>query len=190
MIHLLGKEAKGEGVYKKMYELGDKILTSSEIAERVKQLGSEITTDYKGKQLLVVGVLKGAVIFLSDLIRSIDLSVEIDFMAVSSYGASTKSSGIVKILKDLDTDIKGKDVLLVDDILDTGLTLNYLLRLLREREPASCEACVLLDKPERRKVDVKVKYIGFSIPDLFVVGYGLDYAGKYRNLPDIYSVIT
>ena len=143
----------------------------------------EISRDYQGKELFLVGVLKGAVFFLSDLMRAIEVPCEVDFMAVASYGSSTDSSGVVRILKDLDATIEGKDVLIVEDIIDSGLTLSYLLRTLRAREPRSLEVCALLTKPERREVDLPIRYTGFEIPNKFVIGYGLDHAERYRNLP-------
>nr|MDD6335963.1 hypoxanthine phosphoribosyltransferase [bacterium] len=174
-----------------MQDLHGKVLISRQrIAERVAQLGQQITKDYAGRELLVVGILKGASIFMCDLIRAIDLPLQIDFMAVSSYGASTVSSGAVRILKDLDQSCKGKDVLIVEDIVDTGLTLQYLTEALMARGVRSLEVCCLLDKPSRRKSTVAPLYIGFTIPDAFIVGYGLDYAEKYRNLPDICQLPT
>lgn len=171
------------------------LLTKEELHEKVKELGRQITQDYQGKNLLVVTVLKGAVVFLADLLREIDVPAEIDFMVVSSYGAGTKSSGVVKIVKDLDVPLKDKDLLIVEDILDSGMTLSYLKELLEGREPRSIRIATLLDKPARRKVDLKADYIGYSVPDEFVVGYGLDYDEKYRNLPyigilkpEVYSV--
>ncbi|WP_129596487.1 hypoxanthine phosphoribosyltransferase [Anaerophilus nitritogenes] len=151
--------------------------------EKVEELGKQIAMDYKDKDLLVVGILKGANVFMSDLIRKIDLPISIDFMAVSSYGLSTTSSGVVKIIKDLDDSIEKKNVLIVEDIIDTGLTLHYLCKNLLSRKPKSLKICTLLDKPERRKIDLKVDYKGFDIPDEFIIGYGIDYAEKYRNLP-------
>lgn len=161
------------------------LISEEQLADRIAELGKEITADYQGRQILMIGVLRGAVIFMSDLARAIKLPVAIDFMAVSSYGAGTTSSGVVRILKDLDEDVEGKHVLVVEDIIDSGLTLNYLLDNLKSRKPASIKLCTLLNKPERRKVNVHIDYNGFSIPDYFVVGYGLDYAEKYRNLPFI-----
>ncbi|HHW44002.1 hypoxanthine phosphoribosyltransferase [Desulfofundulus thermobenzoicus] len=161
------------------------LLTEQEIAARVRQLGEEISRDYAGKEPLVVGILKGAVIFMADLVRCLSIPVRMDFMAVSSYGASSQSSGVVRILKDLEHNIGGMDVLLVEDIVDTGLTLNYLRENLLTRGPASLKICTLLDKPGRRRVNVPVDYNGFIIPDEFVVGYGLDYNGRYRHLRDI-----
>jgi hypoxanthine phosphoribosyltransferase len=159
------------------------LISENELAVRIEEMGKAMTKDYKGKDLFVVGVLKGANIFMSDLIRKIDLPMHMDFMAVSSYGMSTESSGTVRILKDLDFSIEGKDVLIVEDIIDSGLTLKYLTRILMERKPASLKICTLLDKPERRKADLIVDYIGFKIPDAFIVGYGIDFAESYRNLP-------
>lgn len=159
------------------------LISEEKLKEKIRELGKQIEKDYKDKDLLVVCVLKGAVLFLSDLIREINLPLNIDFMAVSSYGNSTKSSGVVRIIKDLEKDIQGKDLLIVEDIVDSGLTLSYLIENLKSREPRSVKLCTLLDKPERRKVDVSIDYTGFVIPDEFVVGYGLDFAEVYRNLP-------
>ena len=159
------------------------LLTEEEIELRVKELGKEITKDYEGKELLVVGILKGAVIFMAELCKNIDLPIMIDFMAVSSYGNSSISTGEVKINKDLDFSVEGKDVLIVEDIIDTGFTLSYLTDNLRKRGANSVRIVTLLDKHDRRNVEVKVDYLGFSIPDEFVVGYGLDYSERYRNLP-------
>jgi hypoxanthine phosphoribosyltransferase len=161
------------------------LISEEELASRIKAMGEEITADYAGKEILMIGVLRGAVIFMADLARAIKVPVAIDFMAVSSYGSSTSSSGVVRILKDLDEDVEGKHVLIVEDIIDSGLTLKYLLENLKSRKPASIKICTLLNKPERRKVDVDITYNGFIVPDEFVVGYGLDYAEKYRNLPFI-----
>jgi hypoxanthine phosphoribosyltransferase len=161
------------------------LLEEADIQKKVKELGDRISQDYQGRELLVIGILKGALIFMADLVRNISLPVTIDFMAVSSYGTSTASSGVVRILRDLDQDIYGKDVLIVEDIVDTGLTLNYLVANLRARQPRTLKVCALLDKPSRRRVEVDAEYIGFSIPDLFVIGYGLDYAEQYRHLPYI-----
>ena len=166
-------------------EVKEVLLTEEEISFRIKELGKEISKDYKGKDLLLVGILKGAVIFMAELCKNIDLPLKIDFMAVSSYGSSTKSSGVVRIQKDLDEEIEGKDVLIVEDIVDTGLTLNYLVENLLSRKPASLKICCCLDKPNRRKAAINIDYVGFSIPDEFVIGYGLDYAQKFRNLPYI-----
>jgi len=159
------------------------LVTEEEIREIVKELGVKITADYKGKNLFLITVLKGAVLFLGDLMRAIECPCEIEFMVTSSYGSGTVSSGNVKIVKDIDVPLDGKDILIVEDILDTGLTLNFLMDLLKNRNPNSIEICTLLDKPSRRVRDVKAKYIGREIPDEFVVGYGLDYAEKYRALP-------
>lgn len=159
------------------------LLTEEEIESRVKELGKEITKDYEGKDLLVVGILKGAVIFMSELCKNIDLPIMIDFMAVSSYGNSSISTGEVKINKDLDFSVEGKDVLIVEDIIDTGFTLSYLTDNLKKRGANSVRIVTLLDKPDRRNIEIKVDYLGFSIPDEFVVGYGLDYSERYRNLP-------
>jgi hypoxanthine phosphoribosyltransferase len=153
------------------------------LRRRVEQLGEEISGDYEGRDLLLVGVLKGAVFFMADLMRGLTIPCEIDFMAISSYGDSTDSSGVVRILKDLDINIEGRDVLVVEDIIDSGLTLSYLMRNLEAREPASLEICALLTKPERREIEVPVRYVGFEIPNRFVIGYGLDFGERYRNLP-------
>ncbi|MHB8642911.1 MAG: hypoxanthine phosphoribosyltransferase [Gaiellaceae bacterium] len=150
---------------------------------RIAELGAEISDDYRDKDLLLVGVLKGAVFFMADLMRNLSISCEVDFMAISSYGDSTDSSGVVRILKDLDINIEGRDVLVVEDIIDSGLTLSYLIRNLESRDPSSLEICALLTKPGRREIDVPVRYTGFEIPNEFVIGYGLDYAERYRNLP-------
>jgi hypoxanthine phosphoribosyltransferase len=163
--------------------IGDTLVQPEDLAGRVRQLGSEISADYAGRDLFLIGVLKGAVFFLADLMRSIEVPCEVDFMAVASYGSSTDSSGVVRILKDLDATIEGREVLIVEDIVDSGLTLSYLLRTLRARDPASLEVCALLTKPERRKVELPIRYVGFEIPNNFVVGYGLDHAERYRNLP-------
>ena len=161
-----------------------KILISEEqLAAKVAELGAAISRDYEGKKLMILGVLKGSVVFMADLLRHITIPVEMDFMAVSSYGAGVKTTGVVKILKDLDRLIEGYHVLVVADILDSGMTLSYLTELLRDRGPASVRIATLLDKPERRKVDIAPDYVGFTVPDEFVVGYGLDYAELYRNLP-------
>ncbi|NLZ38932.1 MAG: hypoxanthine phosphoribosyltransferase [Firmicutes bacterium] len=161
------------------------LLSREEIAEKIAQLGEQISQDYAGKEILLICVLKGAVIFLADLMRHISVPVQIDFMAVSSYGAATESSGVVRILKDLDGSIEGKHCLIVEDIIDSGLTLKYLKENLQSRQPASLKIVTLLDKPERRRVEITPDYCGFQIPDEFVVGYGLDFAEQYRSLPDI-----
>ena len=163
--------------------IGEILVQADELQHRVRQMGAEITRDYEGKDLLLIGVLKGAVFFLADLMREIECPCEVDFMAVSSYGSSTDSSGVVRILKDLDASIEGRDVLIVEDIVDSGLTLQYLLRNLGARDPASLEVCALLTKPERRKAEVPIKYTGFEIPNRFAIGYGLDHAERWRNLP-------
>jgi len=163
--------------------IGQILVQPDDLAHRVRELASEISGDYEGKDLLLVGVLKGAVFFLSDLMRELEVDCEVDFMAVSSYGSSTESSGVVRILKDLDASIDGRDVLVVEDIVDSGLTLKYLLRTLAARNPASLEVVALLEKPERRKVDLQIRYTGFEIPNRFVVGYGLDHGERFRNLP-------
>ncbi len=166
-------------------DIKEVLLCADAIRKRVRELGAEITADYAGKELVVVGILKGAVVFLSDLVRSLDCTTKFDFMAVSSYGASTHTSGVVRITKDLDDSIDGKHVLIIEDVVDTGLTLNYLRGVLQARSPASLRICALLDKPSRRRAAVKVDYTGFEIPDAFVVGYGLDFNGRYRHLPFI-----
>ena len=171
------------------------LLSEEEIRAKCKEMGARISPEYKGKNLMLVTVLKGAVVFLADLMRAIEVPAEIDFMVVSSYGSGVKSSGVVKIVKDLDVPLAGKDLLIVEDILDSGLTLSYIKELLASRGPASIKIATLLDKPSRRKVDLVADYIGFSVPDEFVIGYGLDYDEKYRNLPyigilkpEVYSV--
>lgn len=166
-------------------DLQEILLTEQQIARKVQELGERISEDYRGNDILMVGVLKGAVIFMADLVRRITVPVSIDFMAVSSYGKASESSGVVQILKDLDRNIAGRHVILVEDIVDTGLTLKYMMENLSTRKPASLKICTLLDKPSRRKADVTPDYNGFVIPDKFVVGYGLDCAEKYRNLRDI-----
>ena len=159
------------------------IISKEQIRERVAELGRDISRDYAGESVLLVAVLRGAALFIADLSRAVDVPVELDFMAVSSYGSSTKSSGVVRILKDLDEQIEGRHVLVVEDILDTGLTLKYLLKNLASRKPASLEVVTLLSKEGKQRVPISCKYIGFSVPDAFVVGYGLDFAERYRNLP-------
>jgi len=161
----------------------DVLIDRDALQRRIAELGEEISADYAGRDLLLVGVLKGAVFFMADLMRGLSIPCEIDFMAISSYGDSTDSSGVVRILKDLDINIEGRAVLVVEDIIDSGLTLSYLMRNLEAREPASLEICALLTKPERREIDVPVRYVGFEIPNRFVIGYGLDFAERYRNLP-------
>jgi hypoxanthine phosphoribosyltransferase len=161
----------------------DVLIDRDRLQRRIAELGEEISADYAGRDLLLVGVLKGAVFFMADLMRGLSIPCEIDFMAISSYGDSTDSSGVVRILKDLDINIEGRDVLVVEDIIDSGLTLSYLMRNLEAREPASLEICALLTKPERREIEVPVRYVGFEIPNRFVIGYGLDFGERYRNLP-------
>ena len=171
-------------------DLKDELLiTRDQIAKRVKEMGAEITRDFEGKDLTVICILKGAVVFFVDLVREIDLPMTMDFMAISSYGSATKSSGVVRILKDLDKPINGKDVLIVEDIIDSGNTLSKVREILSLREPKSLAICTLLDKPDRREVQVPVEFVGFSIPDEFVVGYGIDYAQRYRHLPYVGKVV-
>ena len=159
------------------------LIEEEALQARIVELGSEISDDYRGRDLLLIGVLKGAVFFMADLMRRIEIPCEVDFMAISSYGAGVDSSGVVRILKDLDVSIEGRNVLVVEDIIDSGLTLSYLMRNLEAREPATLEICALLTKPARREIDVPVRYTGFEIPNEFVVGYGLDFGERYRNLP-------
>jgi hypoxanthine phosphoribosyltransferase len=163
--------------------IGEILVPEDDLNRRVKEIAEQVSEDYKGKDLVLIGVLKGAVFFLSDLMRHLTVPCEVDFMAVASYGSATKSSGVVRILKDLDTVIADRDVLIVEDIVDSGLTLQYLLRNLAGRNPRSLEVCALLIKPERRKVELETRYVGFEIPDRFAIGYGLDHAERYRNLP-------
>ncbi len=165
-----------------MSRIGETLVTASDLERRVKELGAEISRDYEGRDLLLIGVLKGAVPFLADLMRELTVDCEVDFMAVSSYGSATDSSGVVRILKDLDAAIDGRDVLVVEDIIDSGLTLHYLMKNLKARSPASLEVCALLTKPERRRVDLPIRYVGFEIPNKFAIGYGLDHDQRYRNL--------
>ena len=164
-------------------DVGEVLIDEDTLRGRIVELGAEISADYEGRDLLLVGVLKGAVFFMADLMRELTVPCEIDFMAISSYGAATDSSGVVRILKDLDINIASRHVLVVEDIIDSGLTLSYLMRNLKARKPASLEICALLTKPERREIDVPVRYVGFEIPNKFVIGYGLDFAERYRNLP-------
>ena len=164
-------------------KIGEILVQPDELKQRVRALGEEVSAEYADRDLLLVGVLKGAVFFLADLMRHIEIPCEVDFMAVSSYGSATDSSGVVRILKDLDTAIEDRHVLIVEDIVDSGLTLQYLLRNLGARNPASLEVCALLTKPDRRKVELPIKFVGFEIPDRFAIGYGLDFAERYRNLP-------
>ena len=161
------------------------LIPKAEIDSMCCRLGEQITHDYKGKEIILIGVLKGAFVFMADLARYIDVPCRIDFMSVSSYGSGTRTSGVVRITKDLDSDISGKHIIVVEDIVDTGLTLKHLRELLSTRNPASIALCTAFDKPDRRKVDLEVEYTGLQIPDEFIVGYGLDFDGKYRNLPDV-----
>jgi hypoxanthine phosphoribosyltransferase len=163
--------------------VGEVLIDEEALAGRITELAEEVSNDYAGRDLLLIGVLKGAVFFMADLMRQITVPCEVDFMAISSYGGSTDSSGVVRILKDLDINIRERDVLVVEDIIDSGLTLQYLMRNLSSREPASLEVCALLTKPERREIEVPVRYVGFEIPNRFVIGYGLDFGERYRNLP-------
>ena len=163
--------------------IGDVLISESDLRARVAELGAEVSRDYEGRNLFMVGVLKGAVLFIADLMRELEVPCEIDFMAVSSYGSETDSSGVVRIMKDLDAPIEDRDVLLVEDIIDSGLTLHYLLKNLRARNPRSLEVCALLTKPERRRVDLPIRYVGFEIPNRFAIGYGLDHDQRHRNLP-------
>ncbi|WP_177160495.1 hypoxanthine phosphoribosyltransferase [uncultured Fusobacterium sp.] len=165
------------------------LISEEKLAARVAELGKQIEKDYQGKDLVCVGLLKGSVVFMTDLIKTINLDLKIDFMKVSSYGNGTDSTGIVKILKDVDEEVTGKDVLLIEDIVDTGLTLANVKEFMWKKKPNSIKICTLLDKPSRRKADVKAEYVGFEIPDAFVIGYGLDYAEHYRNLPFV-GVLT
>jgi hypoxanthine phosphoribosyltransferase len=159
------------------------LIEEDKLARRITELADEVSSDYVDHDLLLIGVLKGAVFFMADLMRQITVPCEVDFMAISSYGGSTDSSGVVRILKDLDINIRDRDVLVVEDIIDSGLTLQYLMRNLRSREPASLEVCALMTKPARREIEIPVRYVGFEIPNRFVIGYGLDFAERYRNLP-------
>jgi hypoxanthine phosphoribosyltransferase len=172
-----------EGVTSAEQGVGEIMIEQDRLQARIRELGEEVSRDYAGRDLLLVGVLKGAVFFMADLMRELTVPCEIDFMAISSYGAQTDSSGVVRILKDLDTNIAGRDVLVVEDIIDSGLTLSYLMRSLKARKPGSLEVCALMTKPERREIDVPVRYVGFEIPNRFVIGYGLDFGERYRNLP-------
>jgi hypoxanthine phosphoribosyltransferase len=162
--------------------IGEVLVDPERLQRRIEELGAEISRDYGGRDLVMIGILKGAVLFIADLMRQLTVPCEVDFMAVSSYGSGTDSSGVVRILKDLDSPIEGRDVLIVEDIIDSGLTLQYLLRTLRARNPRSVEACALLAKPNRRRTDLPIRYLGFEIPNVYVIGYGLDYAQRYRNL--------
>lgn len=165
--------------------IGEVMITQEQISERARQIGKQITEDFQGEEVMLIGILRGAVLWMGDIMKNVNLDMIIDFMAVSSYGASTKSSGVVKIIKDLDSDIEGRNVIIVEDIVDSGTTLNYLKHYLENRNTKSVRICTLLDKPEGRKVDIDVDYIGFEVDDRFIVGYGLDFDQRYRNLPYI-----
>ena len=164
-------------------QIGETLISTAQLEQRVSELGADISRDYEGKNPLLIGVLKGAVVFLTDLMRHITVPCEVDFMAVASYGSATRSSGVVRILKDLDTMIEGRDVVIVEGIINSGLTLGYLLRTLGARQPSSLEVCTLLSKPQSQTTDLPRRYVGFELPDRFVIGYGLDYSQQYRNLP-------
>lgn len=168
-----------------LQDIQEILYSEEQLRGRIKEIGEQISRDYKGKELLLVGILKGSVMFMSDLLKEITIPCQMDFMAVSSYGMSSTSSGIVRILKDLDYEIEGKNVLVIEDIIDSGTTLKYLMKYLKSRNPESVEIACLLNKPDRRKVELDVKYLGYDVPDYFLVGYGLDYAEMYRNLPFI-----
>jgi hypoxanthine phosphoribosyltransferase len=170
--------------------LGETLISSEDLKRRVSELAAEISNDYAGRDLVLVGILRGAILFLADLMRQLDIDCEIDFMAVSSYGSATDSSGVVRILKDLDASIEGRHALIIEDIIDSGLTLQYLMRNLRARGPLSLEACSLLTKPDRRRVDLPIRYVGCEIPDRFVIGYGLDFDQRFRNLDYIAALET
>jgi len=167
------------------YELGETVFTREQIEERAAEIGKMITEDYAGKEVFLLGILTGCVMWMADVMKAIDLDTAVDFMAISSYGAATRSSGIVRIVKDLGGDIKGRHVIIIEDVIDTGTTLDYLCKFLEGREPASLSVCTMLDKPAGRQTEVKMDYIGFTAPDAFLVGYGLDANQKYRNLPFI-----
>ena len=168
-----------------LQDIQEILYSEEQLRGRIKELGEQISRDYKGKELLLIGILKGSVMFMSDLLKEITIPCQMDFMAVSSYGMSSTSSGIVRILKDLDYEIEGKNVLVIEDIIDSGTTLKYLMKYLKSRNPESVEIACLLNKPDRRKVELDVRYLGYDVPDYFLVGYGLDYAEMYRNLPFI-----
>ena len=182
------KEIKKERELTKSNILGKILFPSSELGKRVSELGNQITDDYKGKEILLVSILRGGVIFLSDLIKEIDLPLSIDFMSISTYGINDEASGVVRITKDLEDSIEGKDVIIVEDIIDTGLTISYLLRNLKSRYPNSISICTLLNREVRRIVEIDIKYVGFSIGEKYIVGYGLDYKQKFRNLKSIYEL--
>lgn len=166
-------------------QIGETLISSEQLKRRVTELAAEISRDYAGRDLVMIGILRGAILFIADLMRQLEIECEVDFMAVSSYGSATDSSGVVRILKDLDASIEGRDTLIVEDIIDSGLTLQYLMRSLKARSPKTLEACSLLTKPERRRVELPIRYVGFEIPDRFVIGYGLDHVQRYRNLDHI-----
>lgn len=166
-------------------DINEVLVTRDELKEKVKELAAIISNDYKGKELVMIGVLKGGVIFFSDLVREINIPVDMDFISVSSYGNATKSSGVVRIIKDIDIDVTNKHVLIVEDLVDTGLTLRYIKDLFLNRGPIDVKICTALDKPSRRQIEIDIEYKGITVPDKFVVGYGLDYGGRYRNLPDV-----
>jgi hypoxanthine phosphoribosyltransferase len=167
------------------YQVGTTLITQEQIQKRAEEIGKQISDDFRGEEVLFVGILKGAVLWLSDVIKNVTIDTKIDFMAVSSYGAETKTSGVVRIIKDLDTSIEGKNVIIVEDIVDSGITLNYLKGYLLGRNPKALKICTLLDKPAGRRAEIHVDYIGFEVEDIFIIGYGLDYDQKYRNLPYI-----
>ena len=169
-----------------MYRVADALVKKEEIDEMLQRVSDEINWDYAGKEIVMVGVLRGALVFLADIMRRIKVPVIMDFMVVSSYGVDTESSGVVLLAKDVDTNIEGKHVILVEDLIDTGITLNYLKSLFKNRNPASFKICAAFDKPARRKVDIMADYTGIELPDVFAVGYGLDFAGSYRNLPEVH----
>lgn len=166
-------------------QIGETLVSAAELKRRVTELAAEISRDYAGRDLVMIGILRGAILFIADLMRQLEIDCEVDFMAVSSYGSATDSSGVVRILKDLDASIEGRDTLIIEDIIDSGLTLQYLMRSLKARGPKTLEACSLLTKPDRRRVQLPIRYVGFEIPDVFVIGYGLDHAQRYRNLDHI-----
>ena len=172
-----------------MYQVGDVLVDKEKIKKMLTDISDKINKEYSGREIIMIGVLRGAMVFMADLMRLINVPVIMDFLVVSSYGVDTETSGVVMMIKDVDIDIKGKHVILVEDLVDTGFTLKYLRNLLDSRDPASLKVCAAFDKPERRKVDINADYVGIQIPDEFVVGYGLDYAGKYRNLPELFVLV-